>query len=200
MSNLQVPLSGCQIATPSSIQAGKAALPPLRRIILREMMPGGWSIEDDADLVPNRARVKDLAKGDDAAVRAVAQLLGVDLDRPKCGPRDVTGPDVAEPEPDHEQAGVGLVAWANFIPHGGGATLEGGTVIRRILPGPEGMTVYYDPPEPKRDFDAKALAEARGELAEARAIIAGLLGAFASENHGDRARLAAKAANFLAPV
>ena len=48
-----------------------------------------------------------------------------------------------------------------------------------------------------RTLDFEADAE---KLAEARAIIAGLLGAFASENHGDRARLAAKAANFLAPV
>ncbi|QCP84334.1 hypothetical protein EYE35_01170 [Cereibacter sphaeroides] len=143
--------------------APKVAPPPLRRIVMREMMPGGWSIEDDADLVPNRERVKDLAKGDDAAVRAVAQLLGVELDGPKCGPDRVCSASPKLPISDEE--------------------------LRGELSKPAGIFIQT------LDFEADA-----EKLAEARAIIAGLLGAFASENHGDRARLAAKAANFLAPV
>ncbi|WYK05478.1 hypothetical protein DWF04_006105 [Cereibacter sphaeroides f. sp. denitrificans] len=181
---------------------------------MREMMPGGWSIEDD--LVPNRERVKDLAKGDDAAVRAVAQLLRVELDGPKCGQCHVSGPEVAKPAttlsangvhcvvrpaPDIEDTAADLVTWAHFVPFGGRATLQGGTVIERILPGMEGATVYYVPPEPARDVGADPKRAFEAEvIAEARSIIAGLLSAFSADDPGRRASLTARAANFLAPV
>ena len=131
-------------------------------IRLRAAENGGWTVGGAGSF--NEFEALTAAYSDaESMIRGLADMLGVDIYGPKCGPDPVCSAEPELPISDEE--------------------------LRRELSKPAGIFI--------QTLDFEAYAE---KLAEARAIIAGLLGAFASENHGDRARLAARAANFLAPV